>query len=280
MFKRIIITIFILYNLFYLIDFPTDSEVARLIFFDVGQGDSALLISPSGKTVLIDGGPDAAVNQKISKYLKADIKNINWAILSHDHRDHFYGLISLSDYYQFDNYIGPLVSDLKVVNSWLKDLENKGTIIWSIEKKIIQHNLEDNCYFQVLRAPIMFLKDNISVNNLSTAIKISCWEIQALLIGDAEKESELLFMEYATEEFLQSDIFKANHHGSKTSNHLSFLIAISPKYVVISAGKDNRYKHPHKESLDNFKKLDLIVYRTDKDGDIQFLANRKEILIK
>ncbi len=280
MWKKIIIIIFVLYNLFYLLDFSVEKKLARLIFLDVGQGDSALLISPGGKTVLIDGGPSAIINQKISDYLDPRVKNINWMILSHNHRDHYYGLITLSDYYQVDNYIGHLNSDLKIVSDWLKDLEIKGTTIWPIEKNIVQYNLEENCYFQVLAPPIFFLKDDVSKNNLSIAVKINCWQINALLIGDAEKESELLFLEYAPEDFLKATIFKVNHHGSKTSNQAVFLKAVAPSYAVICVGKDNAYKLPHKEVLNNLKDLNVIAYRTDRDGDIEFLANKRELLIK
>ncbi len=280
MIKKTIIIIFLLYNLFYLLNTSNNNEVARLIFFDVGQGDSALLISPSGKTVLIDGGPSAKINQKISSYLNSDTQTIDWLILSHDHRDHYYGLIAVSEYYQINNYIGPLNSDLQIVQSWLNNLNDKGVNIWPVEKDTVQHDLEENCYFQILQAPIIFLNKNVSKNNSSIAVKINCWQIQALLIGDAEKESELLFLQYAPLDFLQSIIFKANHHGSKTSNQEIFLKAVRPKYTVISAGLNNRYKHPHKEVLDTFKKLNIIIFRTDRDGDIEFLANQRELWVK
>jgi competence protein ComEC len=280
MLRRIIIIIFVLYNLFYLISFSVNKELARLIFFDIGQGDSALLISPGGKTVLIDGGPSDIVAHKISAYLSPEKKTIDWMILSHDHRDHYQGLIFLSAYYKIKNYIGPLSSDLDILNIWLEDLKKRDVNIWPKEKNIIQHNLEDNCYFQILSSPITILQDNVSKNNSSLAVKINCWQIQALLIGDAEKEAELLFLEYAPEEFLQANIFKANHHGSKTSNKILFLKAVAPKYTIISAGLNNQHQHPHKETLDNFKKLNIIVFRTDRDGDIEFLANKRELYLK
>lgn len=280
MLKKIIFIFFVFYNLFYLIDFSINKEEAKLIFFDVGQGDSALLISPSGKSLIIDGGPNSLLNQKISKYLASDKKNIDWMILSHDHRDHYYGLMLLGDYYQIDNYLGPLSSDIKNLNEWLIDLKEKGTTFHSIKKNIIQYNLEDNCYFQVLAPPLSFLKENVSKNNSSIAVKINCLQIEALFVGDAEKESELMFLKYAPHDFLESSIFKVNHHGSKSSNQSEFLKAVAPKYAIICVGANNHFGHPHKEVLNNLRKLNIIVFQTDRDGDIEFLANKRELLIK
>lgn len=280
MYKKIIIIIFIFYNLIFFVDFPRDEELAQLIFLDIGQGDSALLISPGGKTVLIDGGPSADIVFKISNYLNSTKTNLDWVVLSHAHKDHYYGLMHLSNYYSIDNYIGSLTYDHLGIKSWEESLSARGTKIWPISKKIIQHNLEDACYFQVLSPPILFLKKNVSINNSSLAVKINCWQINALLIGDAEKESELLFLEYAPADFLETDIFKANHHGSKTSNQIVFLQALKARYVVISAGKNNRYGHPHQEALNNFKALNLQIYRTDQDGDIGFISNKRELWVQ
>ena len=93
--------------------------------------------------------------------------------------------------------------------------------------------------------------------------------IEILLTGDIEKKVENYLVNQDFD--LESDILKLAHHGSKSSTIFNFLKAVNPKIAVISVGEDNRYKHPSQEVLERIK--DLIIYRTDEDGDICILTD-------
>ena len=95
-------------------------------------------------------------------------------------------------------------------------------------------------------------------------------------MGDAGEENEnYLINNYDLPEV---DILKVGHHGSRTSSSKAFIDEIKPKYSLISAGKNNRYGHPHKKTLQNLN--DSIIYRTDKDGSIKFILKKNRLKIQ
>lgn len=280
--KKIFFLLFLNYLLFSVeIFFSSTKNEARLIFFDVGQGDAALLISPQGKTLLIDGGPDKKIVEKVNNYLPRRNKKIDWVILSHQHDDHYIGLMSLLDYYSFKRIIADLESEKKSIQYFLANLESRNVKIIELDRNIKQFSLEPGCYFSVLASPLLFLDTDkkVSINNSSNSVKINCFGLKALFTGDLEKDGENSLLNLNYFDFLSADIFKAGHHGSRTSNQLEFLEAVSPIWTVISAGKNNSYGHPNKEVLNNFEKMKTKIYRTDLNGDIKFLTNGKEIYL-
>lgn len=281
--KRYIVFVIIIYCLLFLyegIDFR--KKQAELIFFSVGQGDAALLISPNGKTLLIDGGPDKTVIEKIARSLKRRQKRIDWVVLTHAHDDHYTGLLALSDYYYFFKLIGPTWTDREFILNWFIDLQEKNSNIVNLKEKIKRVYLEKDCFFDVLASPLIFNSeiDMVSENDLSYSVKIDCYGIEALFTGDLEREGEISLLEKAPKSFLSAAIFQAGHHGSRTSNNINFLEAVNPELVIISSGENNRHGHPHQETLNNIEKVNAKVLRTDLNGDIKILSNNKEIYVK
>ncbi len=114
-----------------------------------------------------------------------------------------------------------------------------------------------------------------SLNNYSAVIKLTYGETSFLFMGDAEEtsENEMLTQNYD----LKADILKVGHHGSSSSTTESFLKAVSPKYAVISVGKENDYGHPHKEVLKKLSYCDICVLRTDESGTIIFTTDGKKL---
>ena len=97
-----------------------------------------------------------------------------------------------------------------------------------------------------------------------------------LLMWDASIKSEdILLSKYNISNI---DILKVGHHGSKTSSSSSFINKINPKYSLISVGKDNKFKHPNKEVLDNLNSSK--IYRTDKDGSIMIKIKGNKLKIE
>jgi competence protein ComEC len=279
--KKIVLLFLIFYFLLPAYEISSfKSKEARLIFFDVGQGDSVMLISPKGKTLLIDGGPDKLILEKLAKLLPRDQTKIDWVILSHDHADHYIGLISLLDYYSISQVIAPVWSNNSAVNYWLNILDKQETELININQKMNRFFLEPGCYFDILASPLLFSSSNVSSNNSSFSIKIDCFGLEALLTGDLEEAGERALLEQADIDFLKSPIFKAGHHGSDTSNHLNFLEVVNPEIIVISVGDNNRYKHPGKNIFINANKIGAKVLRTDINGDIEFIFKEEEVIMK
>ncbi len=93
-----------------------------------------------------------------------------------------------------------------------------------------------------------------------------------LFTGDLEEEGEVRLQEEYPH--LEVDVLKVGHHGSKTSSKEAFLEAINPKLALISAGKNNRYKHPNQETLQQFAARGIKIYRTDQQGAIRLLYKK------
>lgn len=105
-------------------------------------------------------------------------------------------------------------------------------------------------------------------NNDSLVLYGSLLGLRFLFTGDLEKEGEETLM--AVYPKLPVDVLKAGHHGSKGSSSPAFLDFISPKLALISAGKNNRYRHPHQETLQRFERAQTLIYRTDQMGAVRF----------
>ena len=90
-------------------------------------------------------------------------------------------------------------------------------------------------------------------------------------MGDCESDVEKLLIKDS--QILESDIIKLGHHGSKSSSSLAFLKKVAPDYAIISCGKNNKYGHPHKETIDKLDNLNIKYYRTDIEGNIIFISD-------
>ncbi len=115
-----------------------------------------------------------------------------------------------------------------------------------------------------------------NTNEVSVAAKLIYGQGKILLTGDTEKPAEYQMLGLGTD--LISQILQVAHHGSKTSTTQEFLNAVKPEIVVIQVGKNNRYGHPHQEVLERLK--GVKIYRTDLDGDVEFLCGLEKCVIE
>lgn len=236
-----------------------DSE---LYFFDVGQGDSALIITSSGARILIDGGKEGSgVLRELNKVLGKD-KYIDLMVMSHGDFDHFGGFLDLLDSYDIGAFIGTGRSAVKdSYSALLSKLERKKIpYIVLMEGDSILFNEE--IFFVLSPSLAEILSD--SLNDTSLVMFFDGENFSALFTGDVSVATERrLVRDYN----LQADILKVGHHGSKTSSDLSFLEELMPLASIISVGENN-YGHPAVEVLDNLQSVSQI-FRTDKEGSIK-----------
>ncbi len=244
------------------------SDSFRLIFFDVGQGDSILIIAPKGLTILVDGGPDTKVLRGLGKVLPFWRRKIDLLVVTHSHDDHVTGLVEVSKRYRILkvlhnnlNFNTPVLSDL--LKSFKK---NKITLINSEVGMFFK--LGNDCNLSVL-ASDKNLK--VNENDRSIVTMLSCLNKMVLLSGDAGTEVEKKLLENNSN--IKTDILKISHHGSISASSQEFLISIKPKIAVVSVGVNNRFNHPSPLILERLSKLNINLYQTAKLGLIEFLAS-------
>jgi len=245
----------------------------EVYFLDVGQGDAILIRSGSGKNILIDGGPDELVLEKIGRLLPYTKRKIDLMILTHPHADHLIGLIGVIKRYIVSNivYTGANYQDASY--RYFQEISGKKA---QTKPANLRWDLGDNCSLRVL-FPLTDIsgQDFKNINNSSIVSELACGQNKILLMGDAETpvEKELL----SAYPNLHDQILKTGHHGSKTASSLEFLGQIKPQLAVILVGKDNKYNLPSAETLSNLQGLGIKVIRTDYDGDLKITLNESAI---
>lgn len=257
--------------------FALSDENLKVYFLDVGQGDAAFIKTPENHQIVIDGGPNSAVLEKISKIMPFWDKTIDMIILSHPERDHMQGLIEILKRYKI-NYIieSGIVKNTEEFLEWQQLLEKQE----KMGAKIINVKSGDLAKIGEINIDILYPLENVaekeikdSSNEVCVVTKLIYKENSFLFTGDIgfDEEDEI--------RDLESDVLKVAHHGSKYSTSDLFLQAVKPIYAVIEVGK-NSYGHPTSEVLQRLEKFDIKIFRTDTDGNVEFVSDGNNILIK
>ncbi|MFA4906195.1 MAG: DNA internalization-related competence protein ComEC/Rec2 [Candidatus Margulisiibacteriota bacterium] len=237
---------------------------------DVGQGDSILVESPSGKCMLIDGGPkykrgDAGRRYVLPFLHKKGINKLDIVVLTHPHDDHVGGLPSVLK----DLPVGLIFDSGQAHTSraylnFLQIIDQK-KIPYKLGRAGQVIDLGGGVKGEILNPQEPFIEES-ALNNNSIVIRLTYGKFAAMLTGDMEREGERRVLSMGT--VVRSQILKAGHHGSRTSSSLEFLEAVQPEAALISVGVKNRYHHPHPSTLKKFEELGIKVYRTDHEGDL------------
>ena len=243
---------------------PDSDSSVKVHFIDVGQADCAVICTDNGN-IIIDAGMNASEDEMKAYIDKLGIKSFRYAIFTHPHEDHIGGAEVIMKNYRVDNVIIPdLEATTKVYEAMLDSIEESGARV-----KVIEAG--DTFDFSVgsLKAKILGpVEIDDEPNDASIITKITYGKTDLLFMGDAETHSEeLLLRKYIMGE-LRADIIKLGHHGSNTSSSPEFLRAVSPDVAIISCGLDNKYGHPHSETLDTLEDQKIQYYRTDMQGSV------------
>jgi competence protein ComEC len=242
-----------------------------ITFFDVGQGDSALVQFPFGETLLVDGGGgwknwDVGTQVLFPELSRLGILTLDHLLLSHPDNDHgrgFLGIINL----------------LKVKELWLHGaLSNlpKKELLKEIEEKLAKKNILE--HFIRLTKKLIISGVEVSLiplhpqmhvrNNQALVMKLKFGKCQILFSGDIEEEGEKEITKKYPEKI---NLLKVPHHGSLTSSHKEFLTALSPDWAVVSVGANNNYGHPKPQVLKRYREMGIPVFRTDFHGAVRFI---------
>jgi competence protein ComEC len=268
--RLIILVVILLANLFIwsAVFSSGPRDFARVVFLDVGQGDAIFIEAPNGNQMLIDGGRDQKVLSELRHFMPWFDREIDVVLATHPDADHIGGLTSVIDRYKVNVFLETENESETAIYKLLDSLLDEhishqvkaraGQIIW----------LDKDMYFIVL-FPDRGV-ENMEANTASIVGKLVYGDSEVMLTGDSPKSIEnYLVGQYG--EFLDSDILKAGHHGSKTSTAQAFLSVVSPKEVVISAEKNSRYGHPHKEVVDSIKNFGAKLRSTAEEGSVEYI---------
>lgn len=239
------------------------SDILEIYFFDVGQGDSELIVLPGGVKILIDGGPNKKVLDDLAKILRPTDRYIDLVINSHPHPDHFIGLIDVLKDYEVGAFIyNGRDGGIPAWEELLKTADkNKAPgLVLAAQDKI---HYQDNEFDILSPDKNFFNKDDLNETSLVALLKSQ--NFKALFAGDIGAGPE----KYLAAKFdIDADVLKIGHHGSRFSSIEEFLKNISPKISVIEVGK-NSYGHPTPEILARLASVGAQIYRTDNNGTVK-----------
>ncbi len=254
--------------------------VLEVTAIDVGQGDSILVVSPQGKTLLIDaggpvGGPqpmDPAFNvgeDVVSQYLwSRGIRRLDAVALTHAHSDHMGGMPAvIQNFHPRVLYTGhnPMTTHYRAL---LEVAAQSGTAVRTLTAG--DRFLFGGAWIHVLAPAADYRPGAHASNDDSLVLRIRYGHTAALLDGDAEAPVE---REMAATEPVSAELLKVGHHGSSTSTIPVFLNAVHPQYAVISVGMHNPFGHPKVSVLEELAADHVRVYRTDMLGLSSFLLD-------
>lgn len=265
--------------------------ILRVIYFDVGQGDSALIITPRGQTILVDGGPDDKVLSRLGSYLPLNQRKIDVMILTHPHADHLDGLVDVLKRYKVDDiYYTGVLQTTRTFLEWLKMIkEQKISLNIVKEKKEIEIDGVKLDFLYPTRdlsalGPADLNKPELkslalsNLNNTSIVFKLIFGRTNFLFMGDAEVPAEKELIAQGIN--VRADVLKVGHHGSNSSTSEEFLKTVDPKYSVISVGKNNDFGHPHLRTLRRLERYEVEILRTDEMGSVAFESDGDSVVNK
>ncbi len=275
------------------------------VVLDVGQGDGIFMKGPDGNTYLVDGGSSDVkkVGQyRLEPFLKSQgVGKLDYVLISHGDSDHMNGVEELIERQKIGVKIGTLVLPVKEVwdealTGLARKARNHGIRVVVIEPE--QSIREEEMVITCIQPGNMGIKsedaeprqENAMVgtgseglepgNVASMVLAVQYGELDMLLTGDVEGEGEKQLTKTLEEQYegCEWEVLKVAHHGSKNSSTEEFLRQVQPAYAFISAGQENRYGHPHQETIKRLADVGSRVYSTQKNGAIIIEVEDGEIL--
>lgn len=239
---------------------PSAEENFQMHFIDVGQALS-VLVECDGQFMLYDGGNVDDGSLVVSYLQNQGVEELQYVFCSHAHEDHVGGLAAALAYFPANHVYSPVTeASTKCFQNFIKYTQQQGLqvevpavgTVWQLGSATVQ-----------LLGPIKQYNDT---NDTSLVLRIDYGSTSFLLTGDMESDAERDLVESGAN--LKADVLQVGHHGSSTSSSYIFMNAVLPKMGIISCGANNKYGHPHEETLSILRDAGVDTYRTDLLGTI------------
>lgn len=243
----------------------------HIAFLDVGQGDAIFIQTPSGRQVLVDGGfYPSLLNNQLGRQMPFWDRDLDILIATHPDADHVAGLVDLFDHYTIDHLItdGGEMGESEIYDALLLNAQSH-EVVPHVAQAGEVIDLGDGVRLEVVHPGSYFTTQDRNDNSVS--VRLVYGDFSVLLTGDAEEAAEQAML--AQGRPLAALVFKAGHHGSRTSSSMPFLEAIRPQIMIVSAGVDNKFGHPHPEVLERAEAIGTAVLRTDELGTIEVISD-------
>jgi len=249
----------------------------RTTFFDIGQGDAALVEFSGGGRMLIDAGPaqpgfDSGSRTIVPFLMRQGIRRLDAIIVTHPHNDHDGGVPAILRSVRVDTLYGGVDVDT-TQRTYLEQVSDSLRLprIALYAGRRLQ---------QFAPAELLVLHPRLnhatsSTNDASVVVRIICGNVSFLFAGDAELWSEAQLTRFG--DILDSEVLKVGHHGSRTSSSQEFIEHITPSWAVVSVGKRNRFGHPNPEVMERLRAMDAQVIRLDENGAAIFETDGEKL---
>jgi competence protein ComEC len=243
--------------------------VLTVSFLDIGQGDSIFIESPTGRQMLVDGGLDRTVLRELGSVMPWWDRSIDVVVATHPDADHISGLVDVLQRYRVSYIFQPGIGhNTSQAESLLSSVAQEGAQEMIARRGQIV-DLGGGAYFEILHPD----RDVATAETNEGCIvgRVVYGDTAFMLTCDAPIGVEQYLAALGTD--LHADVLKAGHHGSRTSSSPLFVGLVSPQWGVFSRGCDNKYGHPHAETVAVFKKFGIPVVDTCTDGRVTFVSD-------
>ncbi|HZP84570.1 MAG TPA: ComEC/Rec2 family competence protein [Chthonomonadaceae bacterium] len=252
-----------------------DGKTLVAAFLDIGQGDSAVVETPGGKTILLDAGPPGSDDAILNYLRRRGITRLDYVVASHPHADHIGGMARVLDALPFGPvYDAAFATGSQVQERYLTAIQKHGGRITKARAGQ-SVPIDSGVTMEVLapRDPLFEENDSDWINNNSVVVRFVYGRTRLLFTGDMEeKERQRLYMAGAD---LRADVLKVAHHGSRNGTDAEFLGRVQPQVAVLSCEQGNDYGHPHKEALEALRAAQVPFLRTDLQGTITLTCDNQ-----
>ena len=254
----------------------------HVVFADVDNGDSVLIVSPSGRQVLVDGGPEAQdATRLLGSALPFWDRSLDVVVLTHGHADHLTGLLDVLRRYDVGHIVEREASYATPgYVGWRHAVEDEGAVVTQARAGHVI-DLGDGTTIEVLHPAEMLMAGTDSdLNNASIVLRVVYGDVSFLLTGDIFVEAEREMLSRGVD--VRSTVIKIPHHGSRSSSSPEFVELVGPSVAVISVGADNRFGHPHAETLEVLGRYapEARVMTTRDHGAIRFVTDGTTLSVK
>lgn len=253
---------------------PAAAQSGRLVvsFLDIGQGDSALVQTPSGANILIDTGPPSHEDALFDYLRLRGVRRLDLVITSHPHQDHYgntrEALRRIPTRAVMDS---GLVTGSQTQERLLEEVRRQGIRFLNVSRQRLAgttRNLGGGVTMRILQPRLPLIRGTESdPNNNSVVVRIALGNVSFLFTGDQQTEQRRRLL--ATNETLRSTFYKVAHHGSHNGTDDPFMDRVRPKEAVLSCSPTNSYGHPHNSTLRSLRRIEARVWRTDRQGTIK-----------